>query len=167
VLNLRLLPILQNLKSALEGGLSHFEKLVGVSCGDNELLVREVISQTLAMAGYDHRDLPWVGYLAADDTTAVVIGTCAFVNSPDATGLVELAYYTFPSFEGRGYATAMAHHLVDLSVATHAVKDVVALTLPMANASTRVLEKVGFKRAGVAMDPDQGELWRWVFPVGS
>ena len=87
------------------------------------------------------------------------------MDNPDASGCVEIAYYTFPPFEGHGYATAMARRLRELAAATNAVREVVALTLPEANASTRVLEKVGFRRAGDAMDSDQGRVWRWVFRV--
>ena len=34
-------------------------------------------------------------------------------------------------------------------------------TLPEPNASTRILEKTGFKRAGETIDPESGPVWRW------
>ncbi len=105
----RLLPISDKVRLAIDGGASDFENLSGLRLVD-PALVRDVVAQTLAMDGYAAREMPWVGYLAAADNAVEVIGTCAFVGSPDASGSVEIAYYTFPPFEGRGYATAMARH---------------------------------------------------------
>jgi [ribosomal protein S5]-alanine N-acetyltransferase len=47
---------------------------------------------------------PWLGYFALDG--GVLIGTCGFKSQPVA-GRVEIAYFTFPGFEGRGYARRM------------------------------------------------------------
>ena len=47
---------------------------------------------------------PWIGYVAVSEGRAV--GTCAFKCAP-VEGRVEIAYFTFPEFEGRGLATAM------------------------------------------------------------
>ena len=43
---------------------------------------------------------------------------------------------------------------------------VVAHTLAEENASTAVLRKNGFVRAGDIDDPDEGTVWRWELPVG-
>jgi CYTH domain-containing protein/GNAT superfamily N-acetyltransferase len=101
---------------------------------------------------------PWLGYLATagDD----VVGTCAFKSAP-AAGEVEIAYFTFPRFEGRGIATAMARQLVSLARAIDPTLVLMAHTLPSANASTRVLEKLGFNRTGTGVDEEVGEVWQW------
>jgi RimJ/RimL family protein N-acetyltransferase len=52
---------------------------------------------------------PWTGYRALCDSE--VVGTCVFPAAP-AAGRVEIAYFTFPPFENRGIATAMAAELI-------------------------------------------------------
>src|SRR5437667_8287355 len=49
---------------------------------------------------------PWVGYLAQEMGGTKLVGACGFKGNPDAEGSVEIAYFTFPAYEGRGYATA-------------------------------------------------------------
>lgn len=67
---------------------------------------------------------------------------------------------TFPAFERRGFATAMARALERHAAAAHEVR-LLAHTLPEENASTRVLRKLGWARAGEATDPEAGPVWRW------
>jgi RimJ/RimL family protein N-acetyltransferase len=105
--------------------------------------------------------IPWTGYLAVDRVHDIIIGTCAFTARPDADGVVEIAYFTFPGREGRGYASAMAAKLVEVAEGTGEVRRVRAHTLPEPNASTRILEKTGFTRAGETIDPESGPVWRW------
>src|SRR4051812_6907135 len=97
--------------------------------------VRNVLAMTGAMPP---RPDPWGGYLAYDGDR--VIGTCAFKNAPSPARPAEIAYFTFPPFEGRGYAAQMARELVRLAAAAGA-SQLVAETLPEPNASTRVLQK--------------------------
>lgn len=105
--------------------------------------------------GYEE---PWVGYLAIADRRPV--GTCGF-KSPPAAGRVEIAYFTFPGFEGRGVATAMASELVRLAWRGDPELVVAAQTLPRPGASTRVLEKLGFRLVGSIDHPEDGEVWEW------
>jgi RimJ/RimL family protein N-acetyltransferase len=106
-------------------------------------------------------DSPWTGYLGVDRAQHVVVGTCSFTAPPDPEGVVEIAYFTFPSFEGRGYASAMAAGLLELAQGASEIRKVRAHTLRERNASTRILEKLGFERIGEAVDPDAGQVWRW------
>ncbi|MGB9156079.1 MAG: GNAT family N-acetyltransferase, partial [Chthoniobacterales bacterium] len=46
--------------------------------------------------------------------TDTIVGTCAF-RSPPRSGGVEIAYFTFPEFEGRGFATETARHLIQIA----------------------------------------------------
>ncbi len=121
-----------------------------------------ICAATLGMAGDGAPPAaPWIGYLAQDGEAgdAPLVGTCAFKSPPDADG-VEIAYFTFPGHEGRGVASRMAALLVDLAAA-HGVTRIRAQTLPESNASTRVLQKLGFTCAGPVMHPDDGEVWEW------
>ena len=119
---------------------------------------REVLSQTLALLTADPRPDPWGCYLAYDGDAAV--GTCAFKAAPDAAGTVEIAYMTFPAFERRGYATAMAGALFDIARGGGAPM-VIAHTLPEENASTRALSRNSFVHTGETIDPEDGLIWRW------
>ena len=101
---------------------------------------------------------PWVGYLALAGSTPV--GTCSF-KSPPVDGRVEIAYGTFPRFEGRGLATAMATELVAITRRNEPCVIVAAQTLPERNASHRVLEKLGFRHVATIDHPEDGEVWEW------
>ncbi len=119
---------------------------------------RELLAQTLALLTADPRPDPWGCYLAYADGQAV--GTCAFKAAPDPAGTVEIAYMTFPAFEQRGHASAMAGLLFDIARAAGAPL-VVAHTLPEENASTRALRRNSFVHAGETIDPEDGLIWRW------
>jgi RimJ/RimL family protein N-acetyltransferase len=123
--------------------------------------LRSVGQQTVALLQRTSATPPWTGYLAVDCSREIIIGTCSFTAPPDAEGIVEIAYFTFPPFEGRGYATAMAAALVELAEGATAIRKVRAHTLPERNASTRVLQKLGFDWIGEAVDPEVGRVWRW------
>lgn len=124
-------------------------------------LLRTVGQQTVAMLHRTGATAPWTGYLAVDRTHQTVVGTCAFTAPPDREGVVEIAYFTFPSFEGRGYATAMAAGLLKLARGVAEIQRVRAHTLPERNASTRILEKLGFDQISETIDPEAGKVWRW------
>jgi RimJ/RimL family protein N-acetyltransferase len=119
---------------------------------------REVLEQTVDLLIRDPRPEPWGSYLAYQADSA--IGLCAFKAAPDEAGRVEIAYMTFPAFEGRGHATAMAAALTRVAFAAGSPL-VIAHTLPQENASTRALLRNGFTFAGETIDPEDGLVWRW------
>jgi len=158
--DIRLIWIDPAMAAALHQGAPHYEATYKVRLENSAAIMRDVISQTLAM----HKakpPAPWGGYIAVDSQTAVTIGTCAFTNAPDQNGIVEIAYFTFPEYERRGYATAMAKALLRIAWYSPLVKEVIANTLAEPNASTRILEKVGMKWRGEVIDPVDGKIWRW------
>lgn len=101
---------------------------------------------------------PWLGYLALVDGTCV--GSCGF-KAPPKDNRVEIAYFTFSAFEGKGMATRMAEAL--LSMSSHAAPQVVvaAQTLPKESPSTTILKKLGFKHVATLQHPEDGEVWEW------
>lgn len=101
---------------------------------------------------------PWIGYLVLQD--AKVVGTCAFT-APPRKDKVEIAYFTFPEFEGRGIATAMARELIAIAHAAVPAITVTANTLPHRNASNCILEKLGFIFFATINHPEDGEVWEW------
>ncbi len=129
--------------------------------------VLRVIGRTLDAAPTSIDELRWEGYFVIDEDTREVVGSCAFTGPPTDERGVEIAYFTYPGFEGRGYATEMARKLVELAGGSTEVQRVIAHTLPETNASTRVLQKVGMTFVGEVIDPEDGLVWRWQLPVGT
>lgn len=156
-LKLDLIPIEPGMAAALASAAAFRERYGADSASVHDLL-RSVLEQT------EERVLPkgGRGYLVVQQASRQVVGTCGYPAAPDANGDVEIAYFTFPAYEGRGYARAMARALVDEASARPAVRRIVAHTLPHTGASTRILTGLGFDHAGTIRDPDAGEVWRWV-----
>jgi len=101
---------------------------------------------------------PWICYLAI--TNSLVVGTCGFKASPQGRR-AEIAYFTFPGYEGKGVATQMARQLIALAQASDADVTIAAQTLPNRNASHRVLEKLGFACLGPLEHPEDGTVLEW------
>ena len=120
-------------------------------------VAHEVLRATVELYGTVGFEEPWIGYLALAEGTPV--GTCAFKSLPH-DGRVEIAYFTFPDFEGRGFATAMAAELLAIARRDRSVV-VAAQTLPERNASHRVLEKLGFRHVETLEHPEDGTVWEW------
>ncbi len=101
---------------------------------------------------------PWIGYLA--DRDGDVVGACAFT-SPPKDGRVEIAYMTFPEYEGRGIAAEMARQLVQIARNADPEITVTAQTLPKENASISILRKQGFAFEREIEHPEDGLLWQF------
>ncbi len=152
-----LVPLTRDLLAALR---TQPEAALEPLCSNGPSLagfVREIAAATAAMIDRTHADEPWLGYLAVKDRT--LAGTCAFKAPPDH-GVVEIAYFTFPSYEGMGVGGAMVRGLLEIAF-SHDVKGIVAHSAPAENASTRILHRHGFRYDGVVWDEDDGEVWRW------
>lgn len=124
--------------------------------GGDEGPAREILAQTVTLLTKDPRPAPWGSYLARLDGQA--IGIAAFKSAPTA-GEVEIAYMTFPAFEGRGHATRVVDALA--AIADRAGVMPIAHTLPQENASNKALKRNGFAFAGEVDDPEDGLVWRW------
>ena len=129
-------------------------------------VVHRLVGRTLTVAPVSVDELHWDGYFVVDKDSREVVGSCAFKTPPTEDGTVEIAYFTYPEFEGQGYATGMARKLIELASSSAAIRRVIAHTLPEKSASTRVLEKVGMSRLGEVMDPEDGRVWRWQMQHG-
>ena len=130
--------------------------------GGDASIAREVLAQTFALLTRDPRPAPWGAYLAYRDGRSV--GTCAFKSAPDAQGMVEIAYMTWPACEGQGAGTAMAAALVEIAQRAGA-QTARAHTLREENASTAILRGNGFAWLGDVEDPEDGTVWRWERPL--
>ena len=151
-MTLRLVPI------AADADAGRLANDLAPAFGGDPEGAREVLTQTVDLLTRDPRPDPWGSYLAYDGAT--VVGLCAFKAAPDAEGTVEIAYMTFPAFERRGHAVAMAGALTGIASAAGS-RLVIAHTLPRENASNRALRRNGFAHAGETIDPEDGLVWRW------
>jgi RimJ/RimL family protein N-acetyltransferase len=125
--------------------------------GGDEGPAREILAETCALLIRDPRPDPWGSYLVHRDGRPIGIG--AFKSAPASDGEVEIAYMTFPAFEGRGHAGGTIAALVAIAEAAGARP--IAHTLPEENASNTALLRNGFVYAGELDDPEDGLIWRW------
>lgn len=125
---------------------------------------RDVLEGTANLYACTGFSPPWVGYLA--DRDGDVVGACAF-KAPPQDGRVEIAYMTFPEFEGRGIAAEMARRLVHLARQTDPALTVIAQTPAQENASAAILRKLGFAFECELDHPEDGRLWQWQLAPGA
>lgn len=126
--------------------------------GELPEVASEAFSATAELYTRTGFEEPWIGYLVLADE--IPVGTCGYKARPQA-GRVEIAYFTFPEFEGRGYASAMAAQLVRIAQEQESSVAVAAQTLPERNASHRILEKLGFQHVDTIDHPEDGMIWEW------
>lgn len=106
-------------------------------------------------------------FLAVDPRDHQVVGTCGF-SGPLRGGRLEIAFWTFPPFEGRGWATAMTRALVARAFSDPDVQTVVAHTLPERAPAASVLTANGLVRVQSRRRDESGpdgarriKVWRW------
>jgi ribosomal-protein-alanine N-acetyltransferase len=106
----------------------------------------------------------WFGHLVIEGESQQMVGICS-LKGPAVEGTVEIAYYTFPGFEGRGIGTAMARFTLDRAIGLQDVRRVTAHTAAEHNASTRILEKIGMRFVCEEME-DGIAVWLWEIGAG-
>jgi RimJ/RimL family protein N-acetyltransferase len=111
-----------------------------------------------AAIGYEP---PWVSYVALCDGEPV--GGGAFVGAP-RDGAVEIAYFTLAAFERRGLAGRTAAALVHIARAAAPDVTITAKTLRGSSASTKILERLGFRHVREVVDDEAGLVWEWRLP---
>lgn len=157
-MSIELIPLTAELADALAGGDRSFYGEAGV----DERLARTIADMAGMQAALYRKTgavEPWIGYLSRDVAQQAIVGGCSFVGRQG--GQVEIAYFTFPGLEGRGYGGRMAEALVEIAWDDPALERIIAHTLPQENASTRILQRLGFAWTGEAVDPDEGAVWLW------
>jgi RimJ/RimL family protein N-acetyltransferase len=103
--------------------------------------------------------IPWVGYFVMRD--GEIVGSCGFVGPP-SDGKVEIAYWTFKEFEGRGVASFACRELMSIANKAEPGVTITAKTAPEKNASTKILENNGFAFTEIVQDHEIGDAWLWV-----
>lgn len=122
----------------------------------------EVISMSQTL--YDRTGFrqPWIGFLAVKH--GEIVGSCGFKSAP-VDNRVEIAYYTFPEYEGKGYASTMCRILTDLALAQQPETPlfITARTLSSGIASMCILQKNGYRKTGLTSDPEDGQIVEWQY----
>ncbi|MHB8079789.1 MAG: GNAT family N-acetyltransferase [Candidatus Krumholzibacteriia bacterium] len=132
-----------------------------VTLGRERKMLRTIARATREPLARGQVTSRWWGYLTLDRASREAVGACGFKGAPGARGEVEIVCLTLPSRQGKGYATAMTQALLGLAWADPAVRLVVACTRPERDATTHLLEKVGFSFAEQGIDPQGVAYWRW------
>lgn len=110
-------------------------------------------------------EAPWWTYFHVLKNEEVLTGTCGLKGKPDVTGAAEIGYEVAMQYRGKGLATEIAKALIGFAFTNADVKIVCAHTLPIENASVKVLRNCGFQYAGESVDEDVGKVWRWELPA--
>ena len=107
-------------------------------------------------------NLPWVAYLVLMQNE--VVGLASFKGQPK-DGKVEIAYWTFSSFEGQGIASFACKELITISQNAGPKVIVIATTAPEYNASTKILLKNEFIFTEIVQDEEIGDAWLWTLKI--
>ena len=95
---------------------------------------------------------PWLGWYwvkkscARETSTLIAMG--GFKGEPDASGTIEIGYSVLGPYRGQGYATEGVGGLTRWAMGIDGVHRIVARVLETNLASTRVLEKNGYRCIG-------------------
>ena len=132
---------------------------------ENQVLLKQEAAQEIIDMALGYYQLvgyqpPWVSYLAIENKD--LVGTGGFKGKPQH-GKVEIAYMVFEPFRKLGWGTAICKQLVELSLTSDPSIHITARTLPEKNPSTSILESNNFELAGTVIDPEDGEVWEWVY----
>ena len=103
---------------------------------------------------------PWIGYYVKQNGN--IVGSAGFKGAP-VNNAVEIAYGTMEEFQNKGIGTAICKAMVDLSLMTDRSVTITARTIADDNFSARILLKNNFICTGTVQDPDDGEVWEWVY----
>jgi RimJ/RimL family protein N-acetyltransferase len=101
---------------------------------------------------------PWIGYLVINEN--VVVGAAGFNGKP-LNNSIEISYFTFPEFEGKGFASLVCKELINLVKNENPSLVICAKTAPEENASTSILKRNGFEFQRVVQDHEIGDAWLW------
>lgn len=158
---LLLLPVnIQILKVSLMGDEALGEFLSVEIDSEWTAFGREALQYVLEKLEADSNQQSWWTYLPILKSDNKIIGSGGY-KGPPAEGLVEIGYEIAPSFRKQGYATEMAQKLVQHAFSFSNIEIVQAHTLGKPNASTQILNKLGFKKTNTFFEESDEPIWQW------
>jgi RimJ/RimL family protein N-acetyltransferase len=107
-------------------------------------------------------DWRWGSYFIILKSKNTLVGTAGFKGKPDSLNYVEIGYEINSKFQGLGLATETVRALVDFAL-LNKVDKIMAHTLPLENSSTNVLRKCHFEFSKEVVDPEDGNIWQWIW----
>src|SRR4029453_14716476 len=128
----------------------------------NDPLCNETLNMTIDFYKKVGFAPPWICYYVAKDGN--VVGS-AGIKGKTVNGTIEIAYGTIEQYRRQGIGTEICRLLVGLSLKTDPDVRITARTLPQNNFSTRILEKNNFEFIGIVDDPEDGEVWEWLYKL--
>ena len=153
-MNINLLPV----NTEPESGTGSMPRGLNAAFGSQAAGI-EAIGSVLTTLAAVQGPVPWQPHWAMTEDD-LPVGLCGFKGDLKTDRSVEIAYFTFPPFEGRGVATAMVRAMNRIAW-NHGAAAVEARTLPERNGSVVALERNGFEFVGEADDPEDGAVWVW------
>ncbi|MEO5583613.1 MAG: GNAT family protein [Saprospiraceae bacterium] len=103
---------------------------------------------------------PWIGYYVKRNNE--LVASIGF-KGPPVNNTIEIAYGVFEPYQRQGIGTTVCKMLVELALNTDATIIITARTFSENNFSTRILEKNNFLLHGPVQDPEDGEVWEWIY----
>ncbi len=160
--NLKLIPCdTEILKAAIQGD-EILSKKINVTVQDNWTEFGVVALQySLDRLSENEEESGWWTYFPVHKQDNKLIGSGGYKGKPTVDGTVEIGYEIALDYRNRGLATEMTKGLIENAFRDERVRLIVAHTLGQDNASTKVLQKCGFKKVEEINDPDDGLIWKW------
>jgi RimJ/RimL family protein N-acetyltransferase len=164
---LELVPItLSIVEAVMEGRREDTERLVGARLPDawpGRALIERAFCASIEDIRADAEKRLWGDrVMIAREGPRRVIGSVVFHGAPDHEGSVEVAYGVEQESQQQGYATEGTLASVEWALAHPGVRCVRATTPSWHTPSRRVLEKCGFRLAGVRESEAMlGELYEF------
>jgi len=165
--NFTLIPHVPAHLLALAESVDAYEKISGMRAANGVIdFLLSASPEFMARLRVATEPDPWqFGFAVIHKIDNVLIGMAGFPGPP-SDGVAEIAYGIAPSYQGKGFATEVAKALFKFASRDSRVRTICAHTLPEMNASTRVLEKCGFRKAGEIkagemLDSENALVWRW------
>jgi RimJ/RimL family protein N-acetyltransferase len=97
----------------------------------------------------------WSG-LIIHKADQILIGDMGMMGGPDDQGMVEIGYSIIPEYRNQGYASEMAHALVQWAIQEPSIKVISAKTLKDNAPSIKVITRAGLHCVG---EQDEWLLW--------
>jgi RimJ/RimL family protein N-acetyltransferase len=95
----------------------------------------------------------WILILKAEHK---MVGDLCFYGEPNPEGEIEIGYGTYDEFQNKGYMTEAVRRMIEWTKTQPNVRAVIASTEKNNSASSKVLEKNGFKKCG-----ETETLFKW------
>jgi len=156
----RLVTVDLALLNAALGDRAQLERALGCDVADGWDVFPQALRRTRDQVADDPQSARWGARLFVVQEPRTLVGWGGFKGRP-RDGVIELGYAVAPSWQGRGVATAAVREMLREAFAVPEVQAIIAHTRAEPDPSARVLEKVGFVRAGEVPNEAVGTAWRF------